>query len=850
MKRFLLSAIVLLVLVVFSVTAIGCTTPSATTEKTTAPDTLMTTPPTTDDTTTPKVSDTTSPTDVTTKQPDATDNTPPDNTTKKPVSESTPTATTEKKPIETTPVTEDTTPEPQRGAYIKVNYEISDTDMGTIMGKTQETVRYGISSTEGVTVKAKLGYKFVGWSDGKTEETRSGDCPRVHTTYTAIFEFDALELPILDLRTDSGLDITDKYNYVPGKISVYNAPEGFNFEDLTMEIRGRGNYTWGSTFNQDPLYNKRPYRIKLSEKMNLLGQGNGKAKSWVLIANHCDQSLLRNQTVMNFAKMLEGIVWEPSATSVDVFLNGEYIGVYTLTEQVQVNKNRINISEDVESSAEVAFLAHRSGYAFNEADNNSFYYDNEPYEIVSDLSTVDVLKRQQMEYIRGRIGECWDAIKYGEKEDIIELIDINSVIDTMIVHEFFKNLDTGHDNFYMFAEVDGKLYFGPVWDFDQCAGNADVGVENYEGLRGSYENNWFENILKHNWFKEMFLERWDELYKDEIAKVPDTIRAQAKAAYNAYCRNFEKWTILGYTDEHGNKQLGYKINRELEHIRIFQTYDEHYEYFAQWMEKRTVWLNNYYHSSEFIKQEVKLNLQGKGTKDSPYLINTAEDFYNFTQVMMNGNDFSGKYLKQTADIDMSTVTFYTGIGGGYTFAGIYNGAGYKINLNLQSANDGCPFPYVTGTVMNVFTTGTIANNGIAAGIARSVRVGGTIVNCGSSCTISSGAHAGGITGSNQGGGGSIVGCFFIGTLQAGQVGPINVYYPDREAGNLGNNYYKADCFPEGLYEADALRRDTETALTATQLRMLHQTLNNNLATTATLSGVQKSELTTWKAFVN
>jgi len=847
MKRLLLSCVILICIVLLAFWTIGCTDPAATSDKETTDHVVTTTanPPynTTAEDTTAKQPSSSTPTS-TSKAPD--------NTTKKPVDDTQPEVTTTKKPpVTTVPQPEDTTPEPSRGTYIKVTYVLSDSDMGTITGQTSQTIRYGISTTSEVSVTPKLGYKFLGWSDGKTDTSRSGDSPRQKTTYTAIFAFDSLELPILELHTDSGNDITDKYNYVPGTISVHNAPEGFNFEDLAMEIRGRGNYTWGSTFNADPLYNKRPYRIKLSEKMNLLGQGNGKAKSWVLIANHCDQSLLRNQTVMNFARMMEGIVWEPSATSVEVFLNGEYIGVYMLTEQVQINKNRINISDDI-TNAEVAFLAHRSGYAFNEADNNSFYYDGEPYEIVSDLAEDNsALKTAQMTYIRERIGECWDAIKYGEKEDVLALMDINSVIDTLIVHELFKNLDTGHDNFYMFAEVDGKLFFGPVWDFDQCAGNADVGVENYEGLRGSYENNWYENLLKHNWFKEMLLERWDEIYTERIQKIPGFIRQQAKDAYQSYCRNFDKWTILGYTDNRGNKQLGYKINRELEHIRIFQTYTEHYEYFAYWMEMRMNWLNAYYHSTEFIKQEVKLNLKGQGTQASPYLIESATDFYNFTGVMMSGNTFSGKYIKQTADIDMSTITFYNGIGGGNVFAGTYDGAGYTITLNIASANDGCPFPYVTGTVINVFTTGTIRNSGIAAGIARSVRIGGKIINCGSSCTlISAGAHAGGITGSNETGGGSIVGCFFIGSIQSGQPAPINVYYADRATEEVGYNFYLAGCFPEGSYQVDNNRRNSETALSEEEVRTLHQRLNNNFASVSRMAGVDRNALVSWKAFVN
>ncbi len=845
MKRYLLPIIVclLVTVVIFTVSSCG-TTPN---ESTAAESTTKTT-------VTPNTSN--GPNDGTTK-PDVS-TTKPTTTEKPPVSENKPSGTTApestaKAPTTTEPVvtTEPavTVPEPPKNTPIKVTYVINNPDAGKIAGSAKQTVRYGVSTTTTVQVAPNLGYKFVGWSDGKTTSMRKGDCPRQDTVYTAIFTYDAYALPILDLRTDSGQDITDKYNYQPGTITVANAPEGFNFENLAMEIRGRGNYTWGSTFNADPMYNKRPYRIKLSQKMNLLGQGNGKAKNWVLIANHCDQSLLRNYTVHNFARMLEGIVWQPSAQNVEVFLNGEYIGVYMLSEQVQVNPNRINISEDVESSDKVAFLAHRSGYAFNESDNDSFYYDGQPYEVVSDLSIDPAKKAAQMQYIQERIGECWDAILYGSQEEILELIDINSVIDTMIVHEYFKNLDTGHDNFYMFAEVDGKLFFGPCWDFDQCAGNADVGVENYEGIRGSFENKWYNNLLKHNWYKEMVLARWDELYADEIAKIPDMIRSAAEAGYKSYCRNFEKWKILGYTDEDGNKRLGYKINRELDHIRIFQTYDEHYLYFIEWLEKRAAWLNNYYHSPEFVKQEVKLELKGQGTEASPYLISSAEDFYNFTMVMMNGNSFQNKYLKQTADIDMSTITYYAGIGGGNVFAGTYDGKGHTINLAIKSAGDGCPFPYVTGTVMNVMTTGSIENSGIAAGIARSIRIGGKLVNCGSSCTISSsGAHAGGIAGSNETNGGSIIGCFFIGKITAGQFGPINVYYADRGTGDVNYNIFIESYCDPSAYPNATYREGTETALKNNELSVLHTRLAINYKKVAELSKIDQSKLYTWQSF--
>lgn len=744
-------------------------------------------------------------------------------------------------PVTQPPVTEppvttevDDTPAPPRGTDVKIKYVVNDASMGSIIGKTEQTVKYGLTTSSTVSVASKLGYRFAGWSDGSKQGTRSGECPKKDTVYTAIFEYDTMELPILSLRTDSGYPVIDKENYVSGSISILNAPDGYNFDYIPMEIRGRGNYTWGSTFNADERYNKRPYKIKLSEKKNLLGQGNGKAKIWTLIANHCDQSLLRNQTSYNFAKSLPGIIWQPSASSVEVYLNGEYIGVYMLSEQVQVNSKRIDLPEDYESSDEIAFLIHRSGYA----QYPRFDIDGQPYEVVNDLSVDPVLAGEQLEYIRSRIEDCWNVVKYnGDKEAVASLIDLNSVVDTYIVHELFKNLDTGWDNFYMFSNVNDVLHFGPIWDFDQCAGNADVGVEDYRGIRGGIENKWYENFLRLNWFKEMVRDRWDELLP-QIRQIPDYIHNEAKAAYNSYCRNFDRWQIFGL-----------KINRETEVIRNMHTYQEHVDYFAQWMFNRTNWMNQYLHSSDFIHEEIKLKLTGKGTAADPYKITSAADFYNLTQVMLTGETFEGKYFMQTADIDMNEISFYNGIGAPAVFAGVYNGNGYTITASI--AGDAVSFfPYVTGTIMNVITAGFVRNSGITGGIARSVRIGGKIINCGSYATLSSFGNVGGIVPSNQGGGGAVIGCFFAGTIEnAADIGPINCYVRGRE-GVFQFNYYASDYTSHEnqqrhTVESDSSSAEPDNAFRRDQMEQLAAILNANRDAISGLSGISSTQLCSW-----
>jgi hypothetical protein len=217
-----------------------------------------------------------------------------------------------------------------------------------------------------------------------------------------------------------------------------------------MQIRGRGKYTWGSQIESD---GKVPYKIELSEKLNLLGQGNGKSKDWTLLADHCDQALLRNYTTLNFARKLEGIAWNSSATSVDLYINGEYRGVYLLCEQNKVNKNRVNITENADVTVskvdQTGYLIQLSGYA----EDPMFTVNETKYEMVSELSPDSGVAHVQVNYMKNYIQSCWDAVNSGDQAKVTALMDIDSIVDTYIVEELFKNLDAGWDSFFMYKDV-------------------------------------------------------------------------------------------------------------------------------------------------------------------------------------------------------------------------------------------------------------------------------------------------------------------------------------------------------------------------------------------------------------
>ena len=139
-------------------------------------------------------------------------------------------------------------------------------------------------------------------------------------------------LPILYINTENNAPITSKDNYINAALTLIANEQGE--EPLTaidMEIRGRGNTTWKMP--------KKPYRIKFEDKTELLGMPAD--KSWVLLANFSDKTLMRNHIAFAFSRQF-GLAYTPQSRFVEVYLNGRYDGNYLLTEQIQIDKHRLN----------------------------------------------------------------------------------------------------------------------------------------------------------------------------------------------------------------------------------------------------------------------------------------------------------------------------------------------------------------------------------------------------------------------------------------------------------------------------------------------------------------------------
>ena len=392
-------------------------------------------------------------------------------------------------------------------------------------------------------------------------------------------------LPSISINTVSGGPITERDVYIDATVSAEGTTddEKFGFENLTAEVRCRGNYTYTDT-------EKKSYRLKFTEKINLFNQGYGPAKSWVLLANHCDQSFLRNHVAFAVGRTLSNIEYTTSSSFVKLYVNGEYYGIYQLAEQHQVNDYRVNIFEDP-GVVDTDYLIERDSYADDSGEEGIQYFrvNRTKYNVHSDYMT-----EEKCEFLRQYFTDAHEIIKGGVKEEIEEYIDLASFIDTFILQAFVKNTDVGYSSFYMVKKAGGKIYFTCPWDFDNSQGNDErLDGGSYEGLYVgektdmNQQHEWFYLMMNEEWFCNMLRDRWNEVKEDIYNAVFPEIERILKCFGDDMETNFTVWKIFGR-----------KINQEPRAIRGLRTYKAHVEYLETWLQGRYEYLDGIFTSDE------------------------------------------------------------------------------------------------------------------------------------------------------------------------------------------------------------------------------------------------------------
>ncbi len=444
-------------------------------------------------------------------------------------------------------------------------------------------------------------------------------------------------LPVVLIDTDD-VEIATKLEYVDASISVLGA-DTYNAKDVYSAVAGiklRGNSTMG--------YDKKPYRIKFDKKQEILGMG--KAKSWVLLANYLDPSAMRNQVAFNLADRVNKFtaettgfeVFSPRMKPVEVYLNGEFKGLYDMGDHMQANELRVAVNELGDEKIEYA--GEEIGY-FIEVEVQSRvlqegadgYEDWSAYSWIegvgsasgkmqdpdkNDSNVTDALYFQfklpekptdnQKSYITEYMQEVNDLILAND-DAVWDLVDMDSVIDWYLVNEIFKNADSQmqssvyfykdgtlavDDDDQVFEKTDPntKLYMAPVWDFDLGAGGVSYGeMDDPTSWRTRNDEycGWFRELFEMDSFSTALETRWANLHEEGILEAMFTdITALETQFAKAAPANYELW--------HQNYVDAVNATSWLTVPEVSLTGDwaAQVAYLENWLENRIAWMDEQY----------------------------------------------------------------------------------------------------------------------------------------------------------------------------------------------------------------------------------------------------------------
>ncbi len=355
------------------------------------------------------------------------------------------------------------------------------------------------------------------------------------------------DLPAIYLTTNSGEEITSTEVYTPSLVSVVEA-DGTQTDYVDTKVRGRGN----TLFTLE----KKPYKLKLTKKAAFAGADYAKGKKWNLMADHGDKTLLRN-AVASFIAKEAGQPFAPTAKFVDLTVNGKYVGTYRLTDQIDIRKKRVNITEQPEV---VTPLTNITGGYLLEIDDaaddleGSVVSTTKGMKVTIKSPDEDVITSEQISYISAHLDKFESALFADNWLDANDgyrkYLDVNSLIQWYITAELTAEPNSFRSVYFYKEKDDDKLYFGPVWDFDFAFDNSarwgsrPKALVAQEGRGPEWCYAWIDRLRQDPQFHQQVNETWKNLVANGlIDKTINYIDATAKQIEKSQLKNFELYSI-------------------------------------------------------------------------------------------------------------------------------------------------------------------------------------------------------------------------------------------------------------------------------------------------------------------
>ncbi|MDR2841448.1 MAG: CotH kinase family protein [Paludibacter sp.] len=353
-------------------------------------------------------------------------------------------------------------------------------------------------------------------------------------------------LPTFYITTTNNAPVANKETWVPGNITVVSSDASENLT-IALDIRGRGNSTWGMA--------KKPYRIKLNKKTNLLNLP-AKQKNWVLLANYADKTLIRNAVGFKISELL-GFEYTAPTRFVDVYLNGAFQGNYMLTDQIEVAEDlqrvpveELKITDTALPKISGGYLVEIDGFANGEPE---WFTTTQALKVTIKYPKDDEINAQQRTYIHNIIQTFEDALFATDFTNPTtgyrSLVDTTSLINWYIASELTGNSDSFWSTYIYKKRNNDKIVFGPLWDMDIAFNNDNRLGNAVQKLMRDYAHaprTWIQRLWQDEWFRAAVNRRWIEFkngtqLNNNLLAYVDSLNNLINASQQ---QNFTRWNIL------------------------------------------------------------------------------------------------------------------------------------------------------------------------------------------------------------------------------------------------------------------------------------------------------------------
>lgn len=374
--------------------------------------------------------------------------------------------------------------------------------------------------------------------------------------------FPKLEISLKDVPLEQINAGSKDLKYPNNVVTLTANDKSTIYEDV--EIKGRGNSTW--------MQLKRPYQIKFSEKVSLLNQE--KAKKWILLADYFDNTHLRNNLAFYLERLLES-PYPLSGEYAELYVDHNYYGLYYITEKIEIDKNRVDLTDPLGIIVELDNLHNNKGCAAHSLGGNCFTIQDVVNSDNSDAAMVSFATK---------FNRLENAIAKKDYHTIAELIDVDSFVKYFLLSEFINNPDAYSTSFFMYQNgAEDKIHAGPGWDFDLALGS-----------RG-----WIEKGID----QEVFLSPFNTLILKSFLSMPDQIPHAKNVStiifdlldvpdFNARIKEVYQTTLSGKSEkllDYIKTQAEYikpAVEKDQERWKLKFNFDDEIDYLIDWVAKR------------------------------------------------------------------------------------------------------------------------------------------------------------------------------------------------------------------------------------------------------------------------